>query len=219
MTKICRCAAAGAVAAGASGVRSPRGRGARKQPERNAGSSSCSAGLAKPREPSTTRSGWRFADKRLGGCRTRQSRAERVHAVSASARTFPESRHDVLRPRRARRATRPSSGRRSGGEWRSISWPEAAEQVAALAAALKGLGLEPGDRVMLVSREPAGMADLRSRDHGRGLRDRADLHTNTERDHQHILDDSGARAVIVSTQKLAKTLLPAAIRARMSASM
>ncbi len=37
--------------------------------------------------------------------------------------------------------------------------------------------------------------------------------TNTERDHQHILDDSGARAVIVSTQKLARTLLPAAIRA------
>ena len=36
--------------------------------------------------------------------------------------------------------------------------------------------------------------------------------TNTERDHQHILDDSGARAVIVSTQKLARTLLPAAIR-------
>ena len=32
--------------------------------------------------------------------------------------------------------------------------------------------------------------------------------TNTERDHQHILDDSGARAVIVSTQKLARTLLP-----------
>ncbi|MFT0650828.1 AMP-binding protein, partial [Lactiplantibacillus plantarum] len=36
--------------------------------------------------------------------------------------------------------------------------------------------------------------------------------TNTTRDHEHILDDSGARAVIVSTQKLAKTLLPAAIR-------
>ena len=36
--------------------------------------------------------------------------------------------------------------------------------------------------------------------------------TNTERDHQHILDDSGARAVIVSTQKLAQTLLPAAQR-------
>jgi long-chain acyl-CoA synthetase len=32
--------------------------------------------------------------------------------------------------------------------------------------------------------------------------------TNMERDHQHILDDSGARAVIVSTQKLAKTCFP-----------
>jgi long-chain acyl-CoA synthetase len=36
--------------------------------------------------------------------------------------------------------------------------------------------------------------------------------TNMERDHQHILDDSGARAVIASTQKLAKTLLPATVR-------
>jgi long-chain acyl-CoA synthetase len=36
--------------------------------------------------------------------------------------------------------------------------------------------------------------------------------TNTERDHQHILDDSGARAVIVSTAKLAKPLLQAAVR-------
>ena len=35
--------------------------------------------------------------------------------------------------------------------------------------------------------------------------------TNTERDHQHILDNSGASAVIVSTQKLAKTLLPAVL--------
>src|SRR3546814_12608048 len=36
--------------------------------------------------------------------------------------------------------------------------------------------------------------------------------TNTERDHQHILDDSGARAVIVSSQKLARPLLPAVLR-------
>jgi long-chain acyl-CoA synthetase len=36
--------------------------------------------------------------------------------------------------------------------------------------------------------------------------------TNTERDHQHILDNSDARAVIVSTAKLAKTLTPAAMR-------
>src|SRR5690606_21854261 len=36
--------------------------------------------------------------------------------------------------------------------------------------------------------------------------------TNTERDHQHILDNSGARAVIVSTEKLAKPLVPAVMR-------
>ena len=37
------------------------------------------------------------------------------------------------------------------GEWRAISWTEAARQVAALAASLKRIGLEPGDRVCLVS--------------------------------------------------------------------
>src|SRR5438309_825786 len=37
------------------------------------------------------------------------------------------------------------------GEWRSTSWAEAARQVAALAAGLKRIGLQPGDRVALVS--------------------------------------------------------------------
>ena len=36
------------------------------------------------------------------------------------------------------------------GQWRSQSWREAAEKVAALAAALKTFGLERGYRVMLV---------------------------------------------------------------------
>src|SRR5437870_479283 len=38
-----------------------------------------------------------------------------------------------------------------GGEWRSISWAETARQVAALAASLRRIGLERGDRVCLVS--------------------------------------------------------------------
>ena len=38
--------------------------------------------------------------------------------------------------------------------------------------------------------------------------------TNTERDHPHIIENSGARAVIVSNAKLAQALLPAAIRAQ-----
>src|SRR3546814_18277989 len=40
--------------------------------------------------------------------------------------------------------------------------------------------------------------------------------TNTERDHQHILDNSGARAVIVSTAKLARALMPAVMRSNAS---
>jgi long-chain acyl-CoA synthetase len=98
------------------------------------------------------------------------------------------------------------------GEWQSISWREAAETVSRLTAALKRIGLHAGDRVMLVAenRPEWLMADLAIM--ASGCISVPTYITNTERDHQHILDDSGARAVIVSTPKLAKTLLPAAVR-------
>ncbi|MBV8686052.1 MAG: long-chain fatty acid--CoA ligase [Alphaproteobacteria bacterium] len=101
---------------------------------------------------------------------------------------------------------------KSGGEWRPTSWREAAEQVASLAAALKRIGLRRGDMVMLVSenRPEWCLADLAIM--AAGCVTVPTYTTNTERDHQHILDDSGARAVIVSTQKLARALLPAAQR-------
>src|SRR5689334_16327433 len=98
------------------------------------------------------------------------------------------------------------------GEWRPTSWREAADKVARLAAALERLGLARGDRVMLVSenRPEWLISDLAIM--AAGCVTVPTYITNTERDHQHILDDSGPRAVIVSTQKLAKTLLPAATR-------
>jgi len=98
------------------------------------------------------------------------------------------------------------------GDWRSISWSEAAAKVASLAAGLKGLGLAPGDRVMLVSenRPEWLISDLAIM--AAGCVTVPTYTTNTERDHQHIIDDSGARALIVSTRKLAKAVLPAAIR-------
>ncbi|HEX8644529.1 MAG TPA: long-chain fatty acid--CoA ligase [Allosphingosinicella sp.] len=101
---------------------------------------------------------------------------------------------------------------KSGGEWRSRSWRGTAEDVARLAAALKRLGLSQGDRVMLVSenRPEWLIADLAIM--AAGCVTVPAYTTNTERDHQHILDDSGARAIIVSNQKLAKPLLPAAHR-------
>jgi long-chain acyl-CoA synthetase len=98
------------------------------------------------------------------------------------------------------------------GEWRSTSWREAAEKVAALAAALKRIGLKPGETVMLVSenRPEWCVADLAIM--AAGCITVPAYITNTERDHQHVMEDSDARAVIVSNQKLAKPLLPAAMR-------
>ena len=101
---------------------------------------------------------------------------------------------------------------KSGGEWRPTGWREAAEDVARLAAALKRIGLSPGDRVMLVSENRPEWLISDFAIMAAGCVTVPAYTTNTERDHQHILDDSGARAVIVSTQKLARPLLPAAHR-------
>ena len=95
------------------------------------------------------------------------------------------------------------------GEWRSISWAEAARQVCLIAEGLRRLGLGDGDRVMLVSenRPEWCLTDLGIM--AAGCITVPTYTTNTERDHLHILENSGARAVIVSSAKLAKPLLPA----------
>ncbi|MHA6768804.1 AMP-dependent synthetase/ligase [Sphingobium ummariense] len=106
--------------------------------------------------------------------------------------------------------------RKTGGAWQPMSWAEAARQVAALASALKDEGLMPGDPVMLVSenRPEFCIADLAIM--AAGCVTVPTYTTNTTRDHQHVLTDSGARAVIVSTAKLAATLMPAVIRSQAS---
>ena len=93
-------------------------------------------------------------------------------------------------------------GAKRDGEWQTISWREAADQVCLLAENLRGLGLKPGDRVCLVSenRPEWCIADLAIM--AAGCITVPAYVTNTERDHVHILDNSGARAVIVSSQKL-----------------
>ena len=98
------------------------------------------------------------------------------------------------------------------GRWQATSWRAASEQVAAMAAALKAIGLVAGDRVMLVSenRPEWCIADLAIM--AAGCVTVPAYITNTERDHAHILENSGARAVIVSTPKLARTLMPAVMR-------
>ena len=101
---------------------------------------------------------------------------------------------------------------KKGGAWVSTSWAEAARQVASLSAGLKGLGLRPGDRVMLVSenRPEWCISDLAIM--AAGCVTVPTYTTNTERDHAHIVENSGASAVILSTDKLARALMPAALR-------
>ncbi|MEQ1510713.1 MAG: AMP-binding protein, partial [Sphingopyxis sp.] len=96
--------------------------------------------------------------------------------------------------------------------WQSLSWREVGEKVAALAESLVSQGLKAGDRVVIVSenRPEWFIADLGIM--AAGCVSVPTYTTNTERDHQHILDNSGARAVIVSTAKLARTVMPAALR-------
>ena len=98
------------------------------------------------------------------------------------------------------------------GSWQSINWAEAARQVCLLAEGLRALGLEQGDRVVLVSenRPEWCIADLAIM--AAGCVTTPAYITNTERDHAHVLGDSAAAAVIVSSQKLAGPLIPAMMR-------
>ncbi len=115
--------------------------------------------------------------------------------------------------RAAERGDAPLLWRKQDRQWQSISWRETAERVAALAHALTERGIKPGDRVVLVSEN---RPEFFIADHAimaAGCVTVPTYTTNTERDHQHILDNSGARAVNVTTANLARAVMPAAIRA------
>ncbi len=114
--------------------------------------------------------------------------------------------------RAAEKGDAPFLWHKQDGAWVATSWREAAETVARLATALRAVGLERGDRVMLVAenRPEWCLSDLAVM--AAGCVTVPTYTTNTERDHQHIIENSGAKAVIVSTAKLAKVLMPAILR-------
>ena len=114
--------------------------------------------------------------------------------------------------RAAEKGDAPFLWTKTGGAWVSTSWADAARQVASLATALTAIGLKAGDRVMLVSenRPEWCLSDLAIM--AAGCVTVPTYVTNTERDHLHIIENAGACAIIVSTAKLAKTVLPAVLR-------
>ena len=110
----------------------------------------------------------------------------------------------------ARKGDKPFVWSKIGGTYSPVTWREAAATAARVAAGLRANGVAPGDRVALVaeSRSEWPIADLAIM--AAGAISVPAYVTNTVADHLHILNNSGARAAIVSTRQLAKTLLPAA---------
>jgi long-chain acyl-CoA synthetase len=108
---------------------------------------------------------------------------------------------------------RPFLWAKRDGAYQPQSWHQAAQMVKDLSRGLRHLGLQGGDRVVLVAenRPEWLIADLAIMAAG-GITVPA-YTTNTSDDHNHILTNSEALGAIVSTRALAHRLLPAALEA------
>jgi long-chain acyl-CoA synthetase len=95
-------------------------------------------------------------------------------------------------------------------EYKSISWKQSLEKSLALANELKKLNINKGDRILLCSESrPEWILAYFAIMAAGGIVVPA-YTTNTENDHAHIISDSGAKGIIVSSKNLALKLLSAA---------
>jgi long-chain acyl-CoA synthetase len=110
----------------------------------------------------------------------------------------------------ARRGNAPFLWAKRDGAYAALSWRQAAEQVGALSRGLRDLGVARGDRVALIAenRPEWVIADFAIM--AAGAVTVPSYTTNTIEDHRHVLSNSGARAVIVSTPALTQRVMPAA---------
>lgn len=109
-------------------------------------------------------------------------------------------------------ADRPFLWSKRAGRWQSQSWSEVAQRVSELSRTLRALGIQPGDRVALVSENrPAWLIADVAIMAARAITVPAYI-TNSEDDHHYLLDNSGAKGIVISTAALAKRALPAAMR-------
>ncbi|TPG51531.1 long-chain fatty acid--CoA ligase [Roseomonas nepalensis] len=110
----------------------------------------------------------------------------------------------------ARKPDHPMIRHWSGGGWKRTTWRDFAFAVASLAAGLRARGVSPGDRVALVSDSRPEFLIADTALMAIGAVTVPTYTTNTVADHAHILRDSGARAAIASTARLAERLREAA---------
>jgi len=112
------------------------------------------------------------------------------------------------------RGERPFLWEKHDAAYRPVSWREAADQVASLAAALQAYGLAGGDRIVLLSHNSPRWAIADFAIMAAGCVTVPAYTTNTVGNHEHLLHDSGATAAIVSTAGLARPFLEAARKSR-----
>lgn len=98
------------------------------------------------------------------------------------------------------------------GAYHPLTWRQASDQVIRLARGLAGLGVATGDRIVLVSENRPEWLIAEVAIMATGAIAVPAYTTNTEADHLHILTNSGAKGAIVSSQRLAGKLIPAAHR-------
>ena len=109
-----------------------------------------------------------------------------------------------------RNPDRPMIRHWSGGAWKTTTWRDFATAVASVAAGLRARGVSPGDRVALVSDSRPEFLIADTALMAVGAVTVPTYTTNTVADHAHILRDSGARAAIASSARLATRLREAA---------
>ncbi|MGD8327526.1 MAG: long-chain fatty acid--CoA ligase [Sphingomonadales bacterium] len=105
---------------------------------------------------------------------------------------------------------KPFLWRKIDGRYRPLAWRDVAADVARMTVALQKLGVSKGDRVAIIAenRPEWLIADFAIMAAG-GIS--VPVYTTyTERDYMHVLGNSGAKGVIVSTRNLIKTVLPVA---------
>ena len=112
-----------------------------------------------------------------------------------------------------RRGARPMLRHYEQGAWRATTWSAFAQKAASLARGLRAAGVDPGDRVLLVSESRPEVPILETALMALRAVPVPAYTTNTPGDHAHLLADSGARVAVASTPALAARVEAAAAQA------
>jgi long-chain acyl-CoA synthetase len=121
-------------------------------------------------------------------------------------RSLPE----MLFAEAALQGAKPFLWAKHAGDWTSVTWQEATEQVRILARALLALGIKRGDRVALVAENRPEWLIADYAIMAAGAISVPGYTTNTVDDNRHIFTNAGVSGVIASSRALADRALAAA---------